>query len=241
MVLKKESMIILVLLMGLSGCGGKKDKRVKQPKTKKVSQRLDSFSQVDMQLAGDNDGGAIADESVRSFFDQDTDEFVLLTPDEDETMAVTEDAGVSEEAGGGINPDEFAWVDAAGDQDQEYKIVNFDFDGSALRDDQKDKLAYNIEQAKKLINENDNKDKKTIVLEGYACSSAGSKTYNIGLSEERAKEVAHHFAQAGVPVKIVGRGSEVPMIIGGKPVTGGREEQAPNRRVEMHVVPATFA
>ncbi len=229
--------------MGLSGCGGKKNKRVKQPKAKKVSQRrLDSFSQVDMQLAGDNNGDAIADESVRSFFDQDTDEFVLLTPDEDETMAVAEDAGVSEEAGGGINPDEFAWVDAAGDQDQEYKIVNFDFDGSDLRDDQKDKLAYNIEQAKKLINENDNKDiKQTIVLEGYACSSAGSKTYNIGLSEKRAKEVAHHFAQAGVPVKIVGRGSEVPMIIDGKPVIGGREEQTPNRRVEMHVVPATFA
>ena len=235
MVFKKEFMIVLVLLMGLAGCGGKKGKKVQRPKGKRMARRMDSFSQVDMQLAGDQGEDIPADETVRSFFDQDSDEFVLLTPDEEETAAG--DVGVVQEHDAGIKADEFAWVDAAGEQDQEYGVINFGFDEARMHRDQKNKLSRNITKAQELLKETKENDAQpTIVLEGHACSSAGSKTYNIGLSEKRAKEVADCFTKVGVSVKIVGRGSEVPVIVDDKPVGGDREQQAPNRRVEMHVV-----
>ena len=53
----------------------------------------------------------------------------------------------------------------------------------------------------------------TIVIEGHSCHSAGSKTYNMVLSERRAKAVSDRLVAAGIPadkIKIVSRGQECP-------------------------------
>ena len=78
-----------------------------------------------------------------------------------------------------------------------------------------------------------------LVIDGHACHSAGSRAYNLALSERRAKVLADLMIEAGIPadcVKIVGRGDEMAALVNGKPVDGDREQQWPNRRDEIHVV-----
>ena len=75
---------------------------------------------------------------------------------------------------------------------------------------------------------------KIIVIEGHACHSAGSRAYNMALSERRARFAASRFSEAGISstdIKIAPRGQEMPIVKG-----GGRQEQAPNRRVEIFAI-----
>ena len=164
-------------------------------------------------MAGDQ--VATADDSVRSFFDQDIKEFVALD-------------GEGSEAG---SASDFAWVDA---NDSAFKTVYFDFDKHTVRTDQKEAVAYDISQTRKTLQEaTKNNQKTTVVVEGHACHSAGSAAYNLALSEKRAKAVANQLTAAGLPkdtIKVVGRGQDVPVC------DGTREQQWKNRRVEFHVV-----
>ena len=91
-----------------------------------------------------------------------------------------------------------------------------------------------INQINSSIEDIDNtlKTGKKVVVEGHACNSAGSAKYNMMLSEKRAKKVAAWLKENGFSIKrlhIVGRGCEMPIVS-----SGSREEQAPNRRVEMY-------
>ena len=79
----------------------------------------------------------------------------------------------------------------------------------------------------------------TIIIEGHACHSSGSSVYNLALSEKRAKAIADWFTSQSVPennIKIVGRGFESPAIVSGKTIEGDKQQQWPNRRVEVHVL-----
>jgi len=70
------------------------------------------------------------------------------------------------------------------------------------------------------------------VIEGHACNSAGSAEYNMMLSEKRAQNVRKMLVKRGIPskrLKIVGRGFEMCKV-----PHGTREQQAPNRRVEIY-------
>ena len=112
---------------------------------------------------------------------------------------------------------------------QGFSRIFFDFDSHAIRNDQKDILVKNTYQAKKVL-----KNGGYLIVEGHACRSAGSAVYNMMLSEKRAEKVASNLSHHGVPaerIKIVGRGYEMPLV-----PSGNREEQAPNRRVEMYMV-----
>ena len=237
MTTKNSYFLLLVVLVGLSGCLGRKKSRAEKPKkgTGGVS------SLVDIPLAGEplqiND-----DETIRSFFDQDIDEFVELTQEENEDAtalahAVDHDVKTPEMED---DTQDFAWIEDDNDDQQEsFDVVYFDFNKHTIRQDQKEHVDYDIAQVQELVSDTTNDAEPTIVIEGHACHSAGSSVYNLALSEKRAKTVADEFIAAGISqenVKIVGRGNEVPAIIDGKPVEGDRKDQWPNRRVEVHTI-----
>jgi peptidoglycan-associated lipoprotein len=195
-VMNKNYAFLLVLLVSVAGCG-KKNKKA-DVKGSEVN------SSVDIP---------VADDGIRSFFDQDIDGFV------------TEEAKAE-----------------VPEQDPKFKVVYFDFDRFEVRQDQQEVALYDVDQVKAAVKEAEAKGQKpVVVIEGHACHSAGSATYNLALSEKRAKALEDMFVAQGIAkedIKIVGRGKEVPAIIDGKAVTGSRQEQWPNRRDEIHVMPA---
>ena len=110
-----------------------------------------------------------------------------------------------------------------------FKSIYFDFDQYALRQDQKDSLQMNLVKIKDAIAQG-----YTVVIEGHSCKFAGSSVYNMMLSEKRAKAVASYFIKQGIPaakIKVVGRGNEMCIV-----AEGDRDAQAPNRRVEIHII-----
>lgn len=124
----------------------------------------------------------------------------------------------------------FSWEDqVAEDTKKLFQTIYFDFDKDFLKSSEEFKLHQNTAQAKKMI-----KQGKTIVIEGHACHSAGSRAYNMAISERRARNVAQKFAEAGIDsshIKIAPRGQEMPVRKG-----GNKQEQAVNRRVETYAI-----
>ncbi len=214
---KKGILLSLVALLSLSGCL-KKDEKTK--KTRKTAQ-----NKVDIPLA---------DDSIRSFFDDDLGEFALVEDD-----ATFQEDELIDQVANASTTDEFAWV--KDDQKEDTKVVYFDFDRDIIREDQQASVEYDIERVKEVL-KNASKDGQlpTVVIEGHACHSAGSSVYNLALSEKRAKIVSDWFASAGIPrenIKIVGRGSEMPAVgADGKEVTGDRKAQWANRRAEVRII-----
>lgn len=112
---------------------------------------------------------------------------------------------------------------------QGLKAIYFDFDQYSIRPDQDAAFKKNLESVKKLT-----KQGRTVVIEGHACNSAGDENYNMHLSEQRAKSVKKALVKHGVPadqLKTVGRGFEMCIVH-----SGTREQQTPNRRVEVFVL-----
>lgn len=200
--MNKGYAFVLVLLVGAAGCG-KKNKKADNRKA-----NTEIASNVDIP---------VADEGVRSFFDEEIGEFALA----DDQKA----------------KDEFNWEDQ---KNGKFKVVYFEFDKYEIKNDQKDTVASNIDLIKKSITDAQAEGKQpVVVIEGHACHSAGSAVYNLALSEKRAKVLSDTLIEAGVPaenIKIVGRGQEVPAILDGKPVEGDRAQQWPNRRDEIRVM-----
>lgn len=131
---------------------------------------------------------------------------------------------------------DFAWADA--DQDENgFKKCHYEFDRYEVKSDEETNVSTDIEVAKKMLAEEKN---ATVVIEGHACHAAGSRTYNMLLSEKRAQDIAGRFVAAGIPaesIKIVPRGQECPVKDkSGKEITGSKEEQWPNRRSEVRVI-----
>lgn len=217
MFIKKEHALVAVLLVSLAGCGGKRKGSSIRKGDKVVLN--DEFKSVNIPLS--------EDASLKSFFDEDLGDFVALGEDE-KGQAVAQEAKASD----------YSWVDAV-DQNG-FKTVYFNFNHHDVRDDQRTVVSLDVERAKEVLKEAQAAGENTqIIIEGHACHSAGSAVYNLALSEQRAKEISDWFVAQGVSrdrVKIVGRGQEVPAVIAGKQVTGSREEQWANRRVEFRAL-----
>ncbi|MBA3954253.1 OmpA family protein [Candidatus Dependentiae bacterium] len=111
------------------------------------------------------------------------------------------------------------------------KRIYYDFDQYDVRPDQEGALKHNLQIARKLADKG-----LVLVVEGHACNSAGSSAYNMMLSEKRAQALADYLVSNGVDesqLRVVGRGSELCII-----PSGTRQQQAPNRRVEVYAYKA---
>ena len=209
----------IMVLISLSGCGLRKDTTAHTP------------SDTEQEIDARNVDFAICDESFRSLYNDELDEFDPST--EVETGCVQQ--GAPENAPYDLH--EFTWVQESENSDG-LKNVCFGYDRHAITQDQKDTLKQNIALVKARIAESPDYD-PTIVIEGHSCHSAGQPAYNLALSEKRAKCIADQFIEAGIPkeyIKVVGRGDQVPAIINGVEVTGDRIAQAPNRRCETRII-----
>lgn len=111
------------------------------------------------------------------------------------------------------------------------KTVFYDFgQKNATKPEQKAALANNLKVIKDLANKN-----YAFSIEGHACSSAGSESYNMLLSEDRAQCVKNYLAKNGIAkdrVRTVGWGWQRPRV-----PHGTKEQQSPNRRVEIYAYP----
>jgi outer membrane protein OmpA-like peptidoglycan-associated protein len=228
MVTKKGYLLLsIAALLSISGCGRKKVSKSPK-KNHHVAYNNDIFKNVDIPLADQE--VALSDEEVTSFFDEETGEFVAY--DKQDGQDTLDILTLTQDEINEIQKSDYAWVDA--DKENEFKKIYFDFDRHNVRPDQKDIVESDILAARALLEEaRAQGENPTFIIEGHACKSAGNAVYNTALSQKRAKAVSDFFVSEGVPqenVKIVGRGQDVPVV------DGTREQQWPNRRVEVKVI-----
>ena len=232
--MKKLSLLVLVLIVGLPGCGNRKKETARPVRQNAVETYMNT--EDDVVENEDADAEYVVDylnaDSGDEDEDIDMDEFDLADIDDEDEEDTDEDEEEMDE-------DEVTtvtWIDAQ--TDDEFKKLYFSFNHYGIRADQKEAVSYDIEQVKQLVAESDSSAQPTIVIEGHACQE-GTPAYNLALSEKRAKNVADLFVAAGVDraaIKVVGRGQECPAEINGRVVNGSREDRAPNRRVEVRVI-----
>jgi outer membrane protein OmpA-like peptidoglycan-associated protein len=111
----------------------------------------------------------------------------------------------------------------------EFETIYFDFDKDTIRPDQKAILARDATKIKAHTDKGE-----AVMVEGHACKAGGSVTYNMALSERRARNVRSELVKQGVShdlLKVVGRGNQMCLVEGGT-----KEQQAPNRRVEFYML-----
>jgi len=159
----------------------------------------------------------------KNVFNEDVDAFVL---DDDQDPFGTPEGNKKLKL---VDEDVSVW--SPEDRKGDFETIYYDFDRATLRADQRPILQRNVEKIKNSINQGN-----VVVLEGHACKAGGSAVYNMALSTERAQNVNDYLTQEGVPadkLKVVGRGSEMCKV-----ASGNKEQQAPNRRVDMYVVAA---
>ena len=250
--MKKNYLFLLTLLVVLAGCGPKDKKKTKASKPKKattIAKKIDvQDTTVEIPLASDE---------IKSYFDDkdvNLGEFVLVEDSEveskdldtnvdvDTTVEQKNEVAQLDAIDNEINLtqedlDDFSWVQEIEKEDEKFEKCHFEFDKYDVKEDQEKKIEDNIKLAKKILDEG---GEPTIVIEGHSCHSAGSMTYNLALSEKRAKAIADRFVNAGVSrenIKIVGRGQECPeKDENGNDITGDRQRQWVNRRSEVRVV-----
>jgi len=236
--MKKYYVLAVCLLLSAPGCFKKSSKSSLKP----TKQQKEISSQVDIPLA---------DEIANSLFEEDLGEFSLpddisahdidITYVEGDTAAVANNEYQDQDFGVDENQN-FAWVEESVANEKDFDVVYFDFDSYSIKEAEEAKVAADIEKAVKQLNEHKAAGRNAIVvIEGHACNSAGSDTYNLALSEKRAKVLADRFVASGVArdcIKNVGRGKERAAIINGVEVAGSRKAQWANRRDEVRVINA---
>jgi peptidoglycan-associated lipoprotein len=225
--MKKQVILSITMLASLAGCGGSQ----KKPKT--VAQHVDLFTAADIPLVASSDRiGDDADQEVFGFFDEDLGEFTFADEATDVAMRDAREADSHQLVGS----TEINWTDLE-QAEQDLQKVYFEFNKYGVKPDQRAIVTADAEQLKELVA--DLEEDTIILVEGHACHSAGSSSYNLALSEKRAKYVRDLLVAQGINpeyIRIVGRGQEIPAMLDGKPVSGDRTAQWPNRRVEIRLV-----
>jgi outer membrane protein OmpA-like peptidoglycan-associated protein len=209
--MKSQYLPLVLLCCALAFLAGCGKDKKKKDTTKKGKQEV--FTQVDIPTA---DGDTFLFDDIKGEFDKLNDNIDT----------------------GAVSADDFKWLEAEEVlQSEAFDVVHFAFDKSDISPDQEPLVKRNIALAKELLDGNG--PEVNFVVEGHACSSAGSAAYNLALSEKRAKVERDRFVAAGVPqekVKIVARGAEMPVLVNGAPLTGDRAAQGPNRRDEVRAI-----
>ena len=100
-------------------------------------------------------------------------------------------------------------AEAGKEKESPLKDVFFDFDKSVIRADGKKSLDENVRWLKA-------NPKATIVIEGH-CDERGTREYNLGLGQRRAKSAQDYLVAAGIDakrIKIISYGKERPFAPG---------------------------
>lgn len=160
-----------------------------------------------------------------TFFETEADELAFM----DDTLDVY--------SGKTVENGKFVYVGAKDVTNDGIENIYFDYDGQNLSNEHKRAIADDAAVIKKKIREGKS---KTVLVDGHACHSAGTNEYNRSISETRAKKVADCLVSYGIKpsiVKVTGRGKEFPAKDSkGNPITGNRDQQWANRRVEIRVI-----
>lgn len=213
--MNKQFLFALTILALVPGCF-----LSKQKKSDKKAKAHEVLTDVDIPVAED---------SVKNFFDEDLGELALA----DNAVALDNDDA------------QYAWIEQSGKSANGFKKVYFDFDKYNIKASEKESVAQDVARMKTLMAQEEKTGKEMqFVINGNADHYAGSDVYNHMLSEKRAKTLKDRAVAAGIPahkIKIVGRGCDVPELVNGKPCTGNKDQQAPNRRDEIQVIPAIAA
>jgi outer membrane protein OmpA-like peptidoglycan-associated protein len=234
--MNKRLALCLLALVGLSGCCCKRKKNETHGKVKESTTReMDVAQNTDLTVA------TLEDDGIKTLvFDDSLGEFTFVE-DENEAQADLSDTQLAD--ADLDNEEDFSWAEESAQQERTFKTIYFDYDRDTLRKDQEEALAFDIELAQQMFDEykffGDEDQKPTVVIDGHACHSAGSRAYNLAISERRAKVIANKLVEAGIPqenIKVVGRGAEYPAVVEGETVTGDKTAQWPNRRDEMRIV-----
>jgi peptidoglycan-associated lipoprotein len=209
--MNKQFLFVLAVLALVPGCWQRKSE-------KRQISKNDVLMDVDIP---------VAQNSVQSFFDEDLGEMALA-----DAVALEND------------DTQYAWIDESG-KNNGFKKVYFDFDKYNIKATEKEAVAQDVARMQEFLAQ-EQKDGKLVqfVINGNADHAAGSDVYNRCLSERRAKTLKDCAVAAGIPaqkIKIVGRGSDMPELVNGKPCTGDKDQQWPNRRDEIQVIPAVAA
>lgn len=162
--------------------------------------------------------------------DEDLDDFVFVSEEEanpfDTAMNTDESSTQETVLDAEVEPEEESPALKA--QKKSIKTIYYGFDKYDISSDQKGSAEHVASRIKATLKKN---PKAQFVVEGHACRSAGSDSYNLALSNRRGQGVINYLGKNGVSrraLKLVGRGSEMPIV-----PEGSLEEQAPNRRVEI--------
>lgn len=211
--MNKQFLMALTVLALIPGCFSR------QKNAEKRVNKNDVLTDVDIPVAED---------SVKNFFDEDLGDLALA----DNVVALEND------------DTQYAWIDESG-KNNGFKKVYFDFDKYNIKSSEKEAVAQDVARMKEFMAQ-EQRDGKVVqfVINGNADHAAGSDFYNRCLSERRAKTLKDCAVAAGIPankIKIVGRGSDIPEMVNGKPCTGDKDQQWPNRRDEIQVIPAVAA
>ncbi len=215
------------LLLCLCSCGGGKHqpKHIKSKKTEKVAQ-------IDMSIIGDN-----KETSEMLAFSDDTDSFENI-----ESFVLEEDGGFGSFSSLELNDDNnelltlndpsninFSWEAIQEEAQEAFQTVYFGYDNSCISQDERTKVAKNVEYANKLVEEG-----KTIVCKGKACNWGGTEVYNLAISDQRAQSVACELKVAGISedyIKAFGVGTKESLICG-----NAKADHAVDRCVELYTL-----
>lgn len=230
--MKKAFLGLLVVTIGFAGCSSRKKEEPRKPST-------EIYADVDIPMS-DDDMNSVFDDSTNQLMK--TDEIVfddIADQNLDLADAVyTDDViydDIADLPNNQVAADDFSWIQESSD---DFKKVYFEFDRYTLKEDQQEAVESNAEKAKEILAIEQGR-RVTLLIEGHSDHAAGSDTYNLALSEKRAKTEKDYLVSQGIPadvIKVIGRGSEVPALVDGRPVEGDRNQQWPNRRDEMRVL-----
>ena len=221
--------VIFALFLG--GCGKNGD-------NKKLTSLGGIFDKETHKIA-DNQGIPVYDskEEVFDFDEEGVKGFDFVT-DEEVVSGGEVNAKVAKNDPGFTDEDlweddslEFAWDEES--DDAQFQVVKFDLNKNTIRDDQKAAVKENVKLAKAATESGQH-----LVISGHCCP-LGSASYNMSLSEKRAKAISDEMVRNGVEedkITILGCGSEHPIVLSDATSRAQKvKELADNRRAEITI------
>jgi len=208
-------------------------------KKKEKKEVITQASSLDSSKVAQNQEIPIYQSEADKFFDFDEGEevkdFAFMSDDEgkaeEEMIVAKTDSFVDEDW-----EDEdmtLAWEDQEEGKDYNFKTVEFNLDEKGIREDQKSAVDENIKLAVNAVEEG-----KKLIISGHCCS-LGAASYNMSLSEKRAKTIRDEMVKGGIPAEkltIIGLGSESPVVLSDANDRATKiKELGPNRRAEISV------